>query len=147
MSRASRFGVFHPGDIAGKSLSHPRSRNPAQSCQRSTWRKDLALLPDAAKKGFEAFLTKDGRQLEDPSETAAIKKSGMHHIRFSHGHKGMVGLGLAMGAVVAAMPLIVRDLDKAESQQLIHIKGLNPGSKQRFDLVDPSKTPPRYWPR
>ncbi|WP_416072215.1 DUF5615 family PIN-like protein [Streptomyces sp. ME18-1-4] len=43
-----------------------------------TGKKDLPLLPDAAKRGFEAFLTKDGRQLKDPSETAAIKKSGMH---------------------------------------------------------------------
>jgi hypothetical protein len=110
-------------------------------------KKDLALLPDAAKRGFEAFLTKDGRQLEDPSETAAIKRSGMHHIRFSHGHKGMAGLGLAMGAVVAAMPLILRELEASEGQQLIHIKGLNPGSKQRFDLADPAKEPPRYWPR
>jgi hypothetical protein len=110
-------------------------------------KKDIALLPDAAKKGFEAFLTKDGRQLEDPWETAAIKKSGMHHIRFSHGHKGMVGLGLAMGAVIAAMPLILRGLDETEGQQLIHIKGLNPGSGHRFDLVDPAKSPPRYWPR
>ncbi|WP_199815607.1 hypothetical protein [Streptomyces griseus] len=59
----------------------------------------------------------------------------------------MTGLGLAMGAVIAAMPLIVRELDTAESQQLVHIKGLNPGTKQRFDLVDPTKEPPRYWPR
>lgn len=110
-------------------------------------KKDLALLPDAAKRGFEVFLTKDGRQLEDPSETSAIKKSGMHHIRFSHGHKGMAGLGLAMGAVIAAMPLIVRELNTAHGQQLVHIKGLNPGSKQRFDRVDPAKQPPRYWPR
>ncbi|XUL94198.1 hypothetical protein ACQ86D_22005 [Streptomyces galilaeus] len=29
-------------------------------------KKDLALLPDATRRGFEAFLTKDGRQLEDP---------------------------------------------------------------------------------
>ena len=110
-------------------------------------KKDLALLPDAAKKGFEAFLTKDGRQLEDPLETAAIKMSGMHHIRFSQGHKAMAGLGLAMGAVIAAMPLIIRELGEAEGQQLVHIKGLNPGSKHRFDLLDPSKSPPRYWPR
>ena len=110
-------------------------------------KKDLALLPDAARKGFAAFLTKDGRQLDDPAETAAIKKSGMHHIRFSHGHKGMVGLGLAMGAVIAAMPLVVRELEQTEGQQLVHIKGLNPGSKQRFDLVNPATAPPRYWPR
>ncbi|MFJ3039775.1 MULTISPECIES: hypothetical protein [Streptomyces] len=53
----------------------------------------------------------------------------------------------AMGAVIAAMPLIVRELDAADGQRLIHIKGLNPGSKQRFDLIDPAKEPPRYWPR
>lgn len=110
-------------------------------------KKDLALLRDAAKRGFEAFLTKDGRQLEDPFETAAIKKSGMHHIRFSHGHKGMVGQGLAMGAVIAAMPLIVRELGAAEGQQLVHIKGLDPGANRRFDLLDPATAPPRYWPR
>ncbi|MQY15443.1 hypothetical protein SRB5_56250 [Streptomyces sp. RB5] len=110
-------------------------------------KKDLALLPDAAKKGFGAFLTRDARQLEDPWETEAIKKSGMHHIRFTQGHKGMTGLGLAMGAVVAAMPLIVTELDDVGSQQLIHIKGLNPSGKHRFDRVDPAKSPPPYWPR
>ncbi|MET8331190.1 DUF5615 family PIN-like protein [Streptomyces sp. NPDC005181] len=110
-------------------------------------KKDLALLPDAARKGFDAFLTKDARQLEDPLETEAIKKSGMHHIRFSQTHKGMAGLGLAMGAVVAAMPLIIAELGEAGTQQLIHIKGLNPVSKHRFDRMDPSATPPSYWPR
>lgn len=110
-------------------------------------KKDLALLPDAARKGFHVFLTKDGRQLEIPSEAAAIKKSGMHHIRFSHGHRGMAGLGLAMGAVIAAMPLIIRELEDAEAQRLVHIKGLNPANKHRFDLTDPAKSPPSYWPR
>ncbi|MGW3148336.1 DUF5615 family PIN-like protein [Streptomyces sp. NPDC001177] len=110
-------------------------------------KKDLALLPDAARKGFDAFLTRDARQLEDPSETEAIKKSGMHHIRFSQAHRGMAGLGLAMGAVVAAMPLIVGELSEADTQQLIHIKGLNPVSKHRFERVDPSVSPPSYWPR
>ncbi|MFF0169446.1 DUF5615 family PIN-like protein [Streptomyces prasinus] len=110
-------------------------------------KKDLALLPDAARKGFDAFLTRDARQLEDPSETEAIKKSGMHHIRFSQAHKGMAGLGLSLGAVVAAMPLIVDELNEAHTQQLIHIKGLNPASKHRFERVDPSVSPPSYWPR
>jgi hypothetical protein len=114
---------------------------------RWSGKKDNALLPDAARRGFQAFLTKDGRQLEIPSETAAIKKSRMHHIRFSHGHKGMVGLGLAMGAVIAAMPLVVRELDEANGQRLVHIKGLNPGSKHRFDMTDPVASPPTYWPR
>ena len=70
-----------------------------------------------------------------------------HHIRFSQAHKGMAGLGLAMGAVVAAMPLIVSELNEADTQQLIHIKGLNPASKHRFERVDPSVSPPSYWPR
>lgn len=78
-------------------------------------------------------LTRDARQLEDPSEKEAIKKSGMHHIRFSQAIRGMAGLGLAMGAVVAAMPLIAVELDEADTQQLIHIKGLNPVSKHRFE--------------
>ncbi|MEV0407579.1 hypothetical protein [Actinoallomurus sp. NPDC050550] len=56
----------------------------------------------------------------------------------------MAGLGLAMGAVVAAMPLIVGELDEADSQRLVHIKGLNPGSKHRYDLVDPCRSHPRY---
>ena len=110
-------------------------------------KKDLALLPDAARRGFHAFLTKDARQLEDPAETDAIKKSGMHHIRFSQTHKGMAGLGLAMGAVVGAMPLVVAELEEAEGQRLVHIKGLNPAGKHRFDQVDPSRSPPSYWPR
>lgn len=97
----------------------------------------LPSSPMLRREASKSFSPRDGRQPEDPSETSAIKKSGMHHIRFGHGHKGMAGLGLAMGAVIAAMPLIVRELDTAHGRQLIHIKGLNPGSKQRFDLVDP----------
>ncbi|GAB3985654.1 hypothetical protein GCM10029978_099070 [Actinoallomurus acanthiterrae] len=85
--------------------------------------------------------------MEDPSETDAIEKSGMHHIRFSQGQRGMAGLGLAMGAVVAAMPLIVGELDEADSRRLVHIKDLNPGSRHRYDLVDPCRSHPRYWPR
>ncbi|MQS09311.1 DUF5615 family PIN-like protein [Streptomyces alkaliphilus] len=110
-------------------------------------KKDLALLHDAARRGFDAFLTKDARQLDDPLETDAIKKSGMHHIRFSQANRGRAGLGLAMGAVIAAMPLLVDELDEADGQRLVHIKGLNPGSKHRFDQVDPLRSPPRYWPR
>ncbi|WP_037912159.1 DUF5615 family PIN-like protein [Actinacidiphila yeochonensis] len=110
-------------------------------------KKDLTVLADASAKGFEAFLTRDGRQLENPSEAAAIKKSGIHHIRFSQSQKGMPGLGLAMGAVIAAMPLVVPELETASGQRLVHIKGLTPEPRHRFDLVDPAKAPPAYWPR
>ncbi|WP_200302638.1 hypothetical protein [Streptomyces adelaidensis] len=40
--------------------------------------KDVQLLLDAARKGYDVLLTKDGRQLEDPDETDSIKKAGIH---------------------------------------------------------------------
>jgi hypothetical protein len=109
-------------------------------------KEDLALLPDAARKGFDMFLTRDARQLEDPWETEAIKKSGMHHIRFSQAQRhGRSGPGY--GRSGSGLPLIVGELNDADTQQLIHIKGLNPVSKHRFERVDPSVSPPAYWPR
>jgi hypothetical protein len=45
-------------------------------------KKDAALLTDAVRRGFEVFLTNDVRQLEDPDETDAIRRSGIHHIGY-----------------------------------------------------------------
>lgn len=110
-------------------------------------KKDLAVLADAAARGFEVFLTKDSRQLDDPDETTAIKKSRLHHVRYSQTHRRMPGLGLAMGVIIGAMPLLVPELAAADSQRLVHIKGLDPTARRRYDVADPRKDPPRYWPR
>jgi hypothetical protein len=59
----------------------------------------------------------------------------------------MAGLGLAMGAVIGAMPLIIAELAAVDGQRLVHVKGLDPNNARRYDLADPAKEPPRYWPR
>lgn len=130
-------------------LRHLLHGHDLQHVREINWqgKKDIPLLADAASRGFHALLTKDGNQLQIPAEAAAIKKSKMHHIRYGQPQRGVVGLGLAMGAVVAAMPIVVRELAEAEGQRLVQIKGLNPGSKHRYELIDPAKSPPTYWPR
>jgi hypothetical protein len=57
----------------------------------------------------------------------------------------MEGLGLALGAVIAAMPMVMASLEQAEAQQLVHIAGLDPN--RRFEMTNPKRDPPRYWPR
>lgn len=106
-------------------------------------KKDVPLLRDAAKAKYEVFLTNDSNQLDSPDETDAIKRWRIHHVRYGQRRQGLHGLGLAIGAVVAAMPSVIEHLEAVNSQRLIHVKGLDP--KNRFDSVDPTKNPPRYW--
>lgn len=107
---------------------------------------DHFVLRDAASKGFEVIVTNDARQLDDPEETDAIKRSGLHHVRYGQRYDlGRRGLALALGAVIAAMPLVMVDLVKAASQRLVRINGLDPAG--RHEVTDPTTSPPRYWPR
>jgi PIN like domain len=81
-------------------------------------KKDLRVLPDARGAGFHALITRDRAQFNDPRECDAIKKSGLHHIRYAQRQEGMRGLALAIGAVIAAMPMVVQDLENASGQGL-----------------------------
>jgi hypothetical protein len=108
-------------------------------------KKDIPILRDAAGRGFEAFITKDINQLSDPDETDAIKRSGMHHIRFSQPQPRLSGLALAMGAVLGAMPLVVPQLLDAPAQRLVRIEGMSPHARHRFTMMDPRREPPVYW--
>lgn len=108
-----------------------------------TAKKDVPLLRDAAKAGYDVFLTNDSNQLEDPDETDAIKKSRLHHVRYGQRRQGLAGLALAIGAVVAAMPSVIEHLATARGQRLVHIRGIDPNN--RFDCIDPAKHPPKYW--
>jgi hypothetical protein len=109
-------------------------------------KKDRNVLPDAKKAGYHVIVTKDRRQLEDPVECDAIKKAGLHHVRYTHRRKNLEGLGLAIGAVVAAMPQVMAALEEVDAQQLIRIAGIN--NTDRFDMTDPRRKPPsKYWPR
>jgi hypothetical protein len=85
------------------------------------------------------------RQLSDPAECDAIKRSGLHHVRYGQRREGTRGLALALGAVIAAMPMVMDEIQEADGQRLIHIAGLDP--RNRYESVDPRKQPPsQYWP-
>lgn len=112
-------------------------------------KKDLQLLPDAARRGFDTILTNDSRQLDDAEECRAIRDSGMHHIRYrqqtGRGESGgLNGLALAMAAILAAMRQIVRELEEADGQRLVLIQEIR--NERRHDTTDPKSDPPPYWP-
>lgn len=108
---------------------------------------DTPLLRDASRAGFDAIVTNDSSQLEDAKETKAIKESGLHHVRYAQRHQGLKGLGLAMGALVAALPGLIEELEAAQGQRLAAVNGLDPNNSKRFKTIDPKRNPPKYWPR
>lgn len=105
---------------------------------------DQPLLLDAAAKGYDVVVTKDRSQLSDPHECQAIKRSGVHHVRFGQG-QGLKALARSTAAVVAALPDVLDELDSAESQRLVSIRALR--TERRFSWKDPGVDPPPYWPR
>jgi hypothetical protein len=108
-------------------------------------KKDRFLLRDAKKANYDVIITRDHNQLSDPAECKAIKSSGLHHVLYSQRRQGMIGLALAIGAVIAAMPQVMAELDQADGQRLVRIAGLDPG-RRRYTVTDPRKDPPPYWP-
>jgi len=111
-------------------------------------KKDRNVLADARKAGYHVIITRDHNQLSDPRECDAIKKSGLHHIRYTQRREGAHGLALALGAIIAAMPMIIDELRNADGQRLVQIAGLDPSPARRFSLTNPRRDPPsRYWPR
>lgn len=107
-------------------------------------KKDIPLVRDASTQ-YQVFVTNDGNQFDNPDETAAIRKSRLHHVRYGQRQPGLRGLALAIGAVVAAMPGVMENLEDAQTQRLIQIKGLDPNPRHRFESTDPMRQPPRYW--
>lgn len=126
-------------------LRHVLQKHQVDHVHDKGWssKKDVVLLRDAAAAGYDVFVTNDWNQLDDPSETDAVRKSGLHHVRYNQRRVGLKGLALAIGAVVAAMPYIVEFLGDADGQRLIRVTGLDQNG--RFDAVDPRRDPPRYW--
>lgn len=58
----------------------------------------------------------------------------------------MVGLGLALGSIIAAMPMVMNELEEATHQMLVRIVAVDP--TRRYVLADPRTDPPSsYWPR
>lgn len=108
-------------------------------------KKDRFLLADARQRGYDAPLTNDSAQLQSADESRAIRDSGLHHIRYHQNPRlGVDGLALAMGAVMAAIRPVLRDLDAADGQRLVEIEGLS--TRPRHRAIDPTRDPPPYWP-
>ena len=106
-------------------------------------KKDRFLLPDAAARGYEVLLTNDSGQLDNPGECHAIRDSRMHHVRYRI-QPGLDGLASAMGAVMAAIRPVMKDLDGAAGQRLVLIQSISPS--RRHTIIDPAVEPPPYWP-
>lgn len=122
-----------------------RSRHLVEHVNQVGWKgkQDRFLLPDASDRGYDVLLTNDSNQLDDPRETDAIRRSGLHHVRYSHRHPGLKGLALAMGSIMAALPAVIEELGRADGQRLVRITAISPSN--RFQITDPKKRPPRYW--
>lgn len=112
-------------------------------------KKDLALLPDAARRGYEVLITNDRSQLEDPEESRAIRDSGMHHVRYDQDtSRGKAGLALAMASLLAAAVPCIAQLEAADGPRLVHITSIAPHARTaRYEIINPIKVPPPYWPR
>jgi PIN like domain len=108
-------------------------------------KKDRPVLHDAKQAGYDVFITRDRHQLADPDECDAIKKSGLHHVRYEQ-RAGAYGLALALAAIIAAMPRVIEELEGTRGQRLVWIIGLNP-VKKRYGLTDPGTDAPPYWGR
>jgi hypothetical protein len=108
-------------------------------------KKDLRVLPDARDAGYHVLITRDRAQFNDPRECDAIKKSGLHHVRYAQRPRSR-GLALALGAIIATMPMVMEELENATGQRLVQIVSIEP--RRRFEITDPRRTPPSaYWPR
>lgn len=107
-------------------------------------KKDVLLIGDAARRGFRAFITQNIGQFNVPAECDAIKRSGMHHISYEV-PAGLKGLGLASGALCAAIHPIVAELDAVQPQRIVKIVSLD-SSRRRYEVTDPAVDPPSpYW--
>jgi hypothetical protein len=108
--------------------------------------KDIPLFRLARERGYECLVTNDHGQLNDPDETKAIARSGLHHVRYKQRQEGLRGLAFALGALIAALPSLLDDLEREDGQRLVLVQSFDP-SRKRYELIDPRSAPPRYWPR
>ena len=129
-------------------LAHLLHKHRVDHVTKIGWaaKKDRSVLADAKTAGYHVIITKDRAQLDNPDECDAIKRSGLHHVRYRQRHEGVAGLGLALGSIIAAMPMVMNELEEATHQMLVRIVAVDP--TRRYVLADPRTDPPSsYWPR
>jgi len=116
--------------------------------QKIGWKgkRDLNLIPDMRRRGYAALVTADTDQLVNHEECRAIKKAGIHHIRFDRAGSGGAMTASAAATVIAALPLVIPRLEAAPGQRLVALKLVRCGETQ-FTITDPEERPPtQYWP-
>ena len=109
--------------------------------------KDLRLYDQAAQAGFQLVVTNDAKQMHRKSEVEAIARSRLHRVQYPHRQDGIVGLGLAIATVCAALPSLLQELDSADGQRLVTLRALDPGRDHRYSIRDPFTDPPKFWPQ
>ena len=123
--------------LRGHTVEHVSSRG---------WngKKDRSLFHDATGH-FDAILTNNIRQFNDPDECRAIQRSGLHHISYEL-EDGLDGLAAASAAICAAIRTAVAELGIAKEQRIVRIHGVA-HSRRRFEMTNPATDPPSpYWP-
>lgn len=126
-------------------LQHLLREHTVKHVSTIGWRgkKDRPLFKDAANR-FDAVLTNDLGQFNDPDECRAIQRSGLHHISYEL-RDGLDGLALASAAICAAIRPIIAALNSVPEQRIVRIHSL--ARRRRFDISNPAHTPPSvYWP-
>jgi hypothetical protein len=127
-------------------LKHLLRDHTVEHVRTYRWKgkKDTSLFRDARGR-FDAILTNDLRQFNDPDECKAIQRSGLHHISYDL-DEGLDGLAMASAAICAAIRPVIAALEKESSQRIVRIRGIA-GRRRRFDMTNPAtKAPSAYWP-
>ena len=126
-----------------------RSHDVAHVIQLKGWSgtKDLQLYDQAADEGFELVVTNDAKQMRRKTEVEAIARSGLHRVQYPHRHSGLVGTGLAIAVVCAALPSVLDELASTDGQRLVTLRAIDPGRDHRYAVCDPVTDPPKFWPR
>ncbi len=125
-------------------IRHVLPEHDVQHVSDLRWKgkRDVSLYADAKRLGFDAILTNDLRQLNDPGECRAIKKSGLHHITYEM-EDGVEGLALAAASILAAIRPVMKAPNSAAGQRIVRLRAI---SKRRdsFELSNPASEPTRY---
>ena len=123
-------------------------RHTVDHVQKINWKgkPDLQLIPDMSKRGYSMLVTADVNQLEDHDECTAIKKAGIHHVRFEPHGRGVAQTASAIATILAGLPLVVPVLERAQGQRLVELTVVRCGDA-RYKVTDPEREPPSsYWP-
>lgn len=98
-----------------------------------------------AARGYQVLVTADLNQLYREDQCKLIRKYGFHHVRFQQVGTGIAATASAIATIVAGLPAVLPELERAEGQRLVLLKSVR-SNRGQFEIVDPRVNPPPYWP-